>query len=178
MWANRGPPVDRASRLSPSGLLIRRAVLPAAGMAPDGRARNSLYVFSPLTLQRANDSTAGGSLGTVDKGSRSGGLTGGPRPAVIPGYKEVVRDGTDGFITPDHQPLLGTPGRRRRLFQGRQALPGGFEGVGLERDRHPARAGDPTRRRPGVAGARRKRGGALERVLRQARRVPGDPRDA
>ncbi len=47
MWASRGPPVDRASRLPPSGLLIGRAVLPAAGMAPDGRARNSLCVFLP-----------------------------------------------------------------------------------------------------------------------------------
>ena len=55
MWASRGPPVDRASRLSPSGLLIRRArraVLPTAGMVPDGRARNSLYVFSPLLHYR------------------------------------------------------------------------------------------------------------------------------
>ena len=84
MWANRGPPVVRASRLPPSGLLIRRAVLPAAGMAPDGRARNSLYVFlPPFTLQNANNSTVGGALGTLEEGSRPGGLTGGLRPAVI-----------------------------------------------------------------------------------------------
>lgn len=44
----------------------------------------------------------------------------------------------------------------------RQAISGGREGLGLDRDRHQPRARHPARRRRGAAGARSDHGGALE----------------